>query len=217
MRGNAFHLAVLIGDRAVFDYLLDKLRSHISESELARIKAEAGGMDDEGETKGEVNGGCGDVNLDEFTNAIIATMAAATGAPLTVGESTTVAAIIRKGKGDGLTADDCQLQEGSKFSITSSLYDVEVAKICAQALGEGRSEARLTVGRYNLLQLATAFCEDENADLVSGLLHHKQNFREYDNLHFIINLRRYSMNYVPVQKSHRKTKHGGTITAPPCS
>ena len=29
----------------------------------------------------------------------------------------------------------------------------------------------------------------------------KQNFREYDNLHFIINLRRYSMNYVPVQKS----------------
>ena len=29
----------------------------------------------------------------------------------------------------------------------------------------------------------------------------EQNFREYDNLHFIINLRRYSMNYVPVQKS----------------
>jgi hypothetical protein len=188
MRGNAFHLAVLVGDHTVFDYLLSKLRSLISESETARIKAEEGGKDDDGETKDEATTENRSIVEDEFTNAAIAmaaaavAMAAAAGAPkeLAVRESKAFAAIIRKGTGGAVSGgtDDCQLEEGSKFSITSPFYDVEVAHMSLQMLdAHGRSETRCAIGRYNLLQAAAVFAKTTNkkiakAEILCSLLRH---------------------------------------------
>jgi len=209
MRGNAFHLAVLVGDHVVFEYLLSELRSLISEAETARIKAEEGGEDDDGETKGEVNhrdSSGGDSSSedgffssmsqpknssmieDEFTNAAIAmaaatiAMAAAAGVPkeLAVRESKAFAAVCRKGRGGGgsKSTDDCQLEEGSKFSITSPFYDVEIAQMSLQMLdAHGRSETRCAIGRYNLLQAAAAFSKiktkkTDKAEILCSLLRH---------------------------------------------
>ena len=176
MRGNAFHLAVLVGDRAVFDYLLGELRAHIFKSETARIKAENGGKDAGEETKGEATHENTSTNEDEFTSAIT-NMFAATGAPLSAGDSKTIAAIIRKGKGGAISGvtDDCQLEEGTMLSITSPFYDVEIAQMSLEMLdAHGRSETRCVIGRYNLLQAAAAFSKKNNkkAGILCSLLRH---------------------------------------------
>ena len=178
MRGNAFHLAVLVGDPEIFAFLLRKLRSHIFKSETARIKAEKGGKDDDGETKDEATHENTSMKEDEFTNAIIA-MAAAAGTPLNASDSKSIAAIIRKGKGRGSgVTDDCDLEEGTTFSITSPFYDVEIAQMSLQMLdAHGRSETRCAIGRYNLLQAAAAFAKTTNkktdkAEILCSLLRH---------------------------------------------
>ena len=129
---------------------------------------------------GVTRGLAGDVNLDDFTNAIIA-MAAVAGAPkeLAVRESKVFAAIIRKGKGGGsVVTDDCQLEEGTMLSITSPFYDAEIAQWSQCTVDvHGRSEKRWAIGRYHLLQAAATFSKTTNkgtekAEILCSLLRH---------------------------------------------
>ena len=76
---------------------------------------------------------------------------------------------------DGVT-QEAQLDANDRLAITAALYDVEVAKFCpntSKELGQGRTETRVVVGRYDILQLAAAFSHnDADAAIVLKLLKH---------------------------------------------
>jgi hypothetical protein len=171
MRGNAFHLAVLVGDPEIFAFLLKSLRTHIFnrpvKSKTARTKAEDGGKDSGGETKDDADGSISDEKLDNMMNFLrqngfsaAATAAAATAAC--------------KVSGVNISSDTSRIEEGSLYSITSPMYDAEVAQMCLNTLNaHGRSEMRCAIGRYNVLQTAAAFNKHKKAaPLLCGLLSH---------------------------------------------
>ena len=178
MRGNAFHLAVLVGDPEIFAFLLNKLRAYIFKviKEKARIDAkdDAGGeeddlkWEDDGETKGD------DMKVDDMKKAFVA-VAVAAGASSEAAAAAAAAATAELGKSSGSSSSsaESQIDEGTLHSITSSLYDAEIAQMCLHMLdAHGRSETRCAIGRYNVLQTAAAFTKHKKALLLCGLLRH---------------------------------------------
>ena len=76
---------------------------------------------------------------------------------------------------NGVT-QEAQLGANDHLAVTAAQYDVEVAKFCpntSKILGQGRTETRVVVGRYDILQLAAAFSHnDADAAIVLKLLKH---------------------------------------------
>ena len=179
MRGNAFHLAVLVGDPEIFAFLLNKLRAYIVKFEKTRlvVKDDAGGeeddrkREDDGESKGD------DMKVDDMRKAFVA-VAVAAGASSEAAAAAAAAATAEIGKSSGSSSSssssaECELDEGTRHSITSSLYDAEIAQMCLHMLdAHGRSETRCAIGRYNVLQTAAAFTKHKKAPLLCGLLRH---------------------------------------------
>jgi hypothetical protein len=201
MRGNAFHLAVLVGDPLIFDFLLSRLQECIFKSEESTRKVAAGmdgEKDNDGETKGETDcqnrvspttwGGASedpptsDEKSDDVMQAFIAhvsALAAAGGASseaASAAGAAAAAAICTTGSVKNTRSRDsdiCQIEEGTRHSITSSLYDAEIAQMCLNTLdAHGRSETRCAIGRYNVLQTAAAFAKHKKTPLLCGLLRH---------------------------------------------
>ena len=161
MRGNAFHLAVLVGDPEIFAFLLKTLRANIFTSELERKSHEQdGGPADRDETKGDIS----DAKIDDMMTWF-----------REHGFSAAATAYYEE-RGGAVTSssDEYRINEGSLYSITSPLYDAEVAQMCLHTLNaHGRSEMRCAIGRYNVLQTAAAFNKQKKAaPLLCGLLSH---------------------------------------------
>ena len=168
MRGNAFHLAVLVGDPEIFAFLLKSLRANIFKPKTARITAEGGGKDDEGETKDGADGSISDEKVDNM-------MAWCRHNGFSAAATAAAAAAAYKVSGENISSSDtCNIDEGNIYSITSPMYDAEVAQMCLNTLNaHGRSEMRCAIGRYNVLQTAAAFNKHKKAaPLLCGLLSH---------------------------------------------
>lgn len=168
MRGNAFHLAVLVGDPEIFAFLLKSLRANIFKPKTARITAEGGGKDDGGETKDGADGSISDEKVDNM-------MAWCRHNGFSAAATAAAAAAAYKVSGENISSSDtCNIDEGNIYSITSPMYDAEVAQMCLNTLNaHGRSEMRCAIGRYNVLQTAAAFNKHKKAaPLLCGLLSH---------------------------------------------
>ena len=194
MRGNAFHLAVLVGDPHIFDFLLSRLQEYIFTSESARkVATELDGKADNGETKGETTGTSSTTGdgasedastlntvIDAMMKAFIeqaravAIVGGASSEEASAAAAAAAAAVCMNGNTNNAdNSDKCHLDEGTSLSITSSLYDAEIAQMCLFTLDAyGRSETRCAIGRYNLLQTAAAFAKHKKTPLLCGLLRH---------------------------------------------
>ena len=194
MRGNAFHLAVLVGDPHIFDFLLSRLQEYIFTSESARkVATELDGKADNGETKGETTGTSSTTGdgasedastlntvIDAMMKAFIeqaravAIVGGASSEEASAAAAAAAAAVCMNGNTNNVdNSDKCHLDEGTSLSITSSLYDAEIAQMCLFTLDAyGRSETRCAIGRYNLLQTAAAFAKHKKTPLLCGLLRH---------------------------------------------
>ena len=181
MRGNAFHLAVLVGDPEIFAFLLNKLRAYILfEKTRLVVKDDAGGKEDDRKREDDGETKDADMKVDDMRKAFVA-VAVAAGASSEAAAAAAAAATAEIGKSSGSSSSsssssisaECELDEGTRHSITSSLYDAEIAQMCLHMLdAHGRSEMRFAIGRYNVLQTTAAFTKHKKALLLCGLLRH---------------------------------------------